>query len=162
MSHQLLMYIFLGHIYILYVNSSILKSISRLSLIFYYTDSKKFISYAYAYILAIQHINMFFGVILKGDDGGEESKNFFRNVIPMLYDPKALQAVLEEWAIGVSELPSTIKRAVEMSLYSSAHLYRFFSMEVRPSAARSIARSLPYQVSSLSKKIYKRFYQIID
>jgi len=41
------------------------------------------------------------------------------------------------------DLPIIIRRAVEMGLVSSAQLYRFLSMDVRPNITRAVTRSMP-------------------
>lgn len=83
------------------------------------------------------------------DDGGEggngESRGdgFLRTLIPEAYDKLSIAAVFAEWMRTVTDLPLIIRRAVEMGLFSSAQLVRFFSMDVRPNITRSITRSLP-------------------
>ena len=70
-----------------------------------------------------------------------------RTVIPESYDKLSIAAVFAEWMRTVSDLPLIIRRAVEMGLFSSAQLVRFFSLDVRPSMARAVSRNLPPTVS---------------
>lgn len=82
----------------------------------------------------------------EGDgEGGPGGDGFFRTVVPESYDRLSIGAVLSEWMRSLSELPLIIKRAVEMGLFSSAQLVRFFSMDVRPNITRSVSRALPPQ-----------------
>ncbi|PNH06811.1 hypothetical protein TSOC_006794, partial [Tetrabaena socialis] len=78
-----------------------------------------------------------------GDGEGEGGDAFFRTVIPESYDKLSIGAVFAEWMRTVAELPLILRRAVEMGLFSSAQLVRFFSMDVRPNLTRSVSRSLP-------------------
>lgn len=79
-----------------------------------------------------------------GEGDGEGSGNpFFRTVVPESYDKFSLGAVFSEWMRTVADLPLIIRRAVEMGLFSSAQLVRFFSMDVRPNIVRSVSRALP-------------------
>lgn len=79
-----------------------------------------------------------------GDGEGEEGKDtFFRTVIPESYDKLSIGAVFAEWMRTVAELPLILRRAVEMGLFSSAQLVRFFSMDVRPNVTRTLSRALP-------------------
>lgn len=78
-----------------------------------------------------------------GDGEGEGGNSFFRTVIPESYDKFSIGAVFAEWMRTVAELPLILRRAVEMGLFSSAQLVRFFSMDVRPNLTRNISRSLP-------------------
>lgn len=83
-----------------------------------------------------------------GEGEGEEGKDtFFRTVIPESYDKLSIGAVFAEWMRTVAELPLILRRAVEMGLFSSAQLVRFFSMDVRPNVTRALSRSLPPAVS---------------
>jgi len=82
------------------------------------------------------------------DDGGDgqgdgQGDGFFRTVIPESYDKFSIAAVFAEWMKTVAELPLILRRAVEMGLFSSAQLVRFFSMDVRPNLTRSVSRNLP-------------------
>lgn len=84
----------------------------------------------------------------EGDGEGEGSGNpLLRTVVPESYDKFSLGAVFAEWMRTVADLPLIIRRAVEMGLFSSAQLVRFFSMDVRPNLVRSVSRSLPPSVS---------------
>ncbi|PNW78681.1 hypothetical protein CHLRE_09g387000v5 [Chlamydomonas reinhardtii] len=79
-----------------------------------------------------------------GEGGeGEGGNSFFRTVIPESYDKLSIGAVFSEWMRTVAELPLIIRRAVEMGLFSSAQLVRFFSMDVRPNITRTVSRNLP-------------------
>ncbi|KAG2425650.1 hypothetical protein HXX76_013495 [Chlamydomonas incerta] len=79
-----------------------------------------------------------------GEGGeGEGGNAFFRTVIPECYDKLSIGAVFAEWMRTVAELPLIIRRAVEMGLFSSAQLVRFFSMDVRPNLTRTVSRTLP-------------------
>eukprot|EP00873_Tetraselmis_striata_P017965 jgi/Tetstr1/438229/TSEL_002881.t1 len=78
-----------------------------------------------------------------GEDGdGEGGDGFFRTVLPELYDQVTLNAVLSEWFRAVTDLPLVLRQAVSMGLFSSAQLVRFLSMDVRPSMARSVSRTM--------------------
>ncbi|KXZ54311.1 hypothetical protein GPECTOR_5g396 [Gonium pectorale] len=78
-----------------------------------------------------------------GEGDGEGGNAFFRTLIPESYDKLSIGAVFAEWMRTVAELPLILRRAVEMGLFSSAQLVRFFSMDVRPNLTRSVSRSLP-------------------
>ncbi|GFR46673.1 hypothetical protein Agub_g8288 [Astrephomene gubernaculifera] len=78
-----------------------------------------------------------------GEGDGEGGDAFFRTLIPESYDKFSIGAVFAEWMRTVAELPLILRRAVEMGLFSSAQLVRFFSMDVRPNLTRSVSRSLP-------------------
>jgi hypothetical protein len=85
-----------------------------------------------------------------GEDDGEgdgDGDGFFRRVFAELYDPKAINAVLQEWYRTMDGLPSIIRLAAEMGMFSSAALVRFMSMDVRPNVTRMMTRSLPPSVS---------------
>ena len=84
-----------------------------------------------------------------GGDGEDGGGNFFRTVVEQLYDRRSINAVLQEWFRTLETLPAIIRGSVEMGLFSSAQLVRFLSMDVRPSVARAVTRSLPPQVSLL-------------
>lgn len=87
-----------------------------------------------------------------GDGEGEGKQNsYFRTVIPEAYDTFSVGAVLAEWFRTVADLPLIMRRAVEMGLFSSAQLVRFFSMDVRPGVARTVSRALPPAVSEHGK-----------
>lgn len=79
-------------------------------------------------------------------DGGDEG--FFRAALAQLYDPKTINAVMQEWYRTVADLPLILRQAVAMGLFSSAQLVRFMALDVRPSVTRTMARSLPPQVAS--------------
>lgn len=81
----------------------------------------------------------------EGGDGeqGKWENGFLRTLIPESYDALSVGAVFAEWMRSVADLPLIIRRAVEMGLFSSAQLVRFFSMDVRPGVARSVTRYLP-------------------
>lgn len=81
-----------------------------------------------------------------GDDEGGDG-NFFRRVLAELYDAEALGAVLQEWYRGLADLPFVLRQAVQMGMISSAALVRFLTLDVRPSVARAVTRSLPLSVS---------------
>ena len=81
-----------------------------------------------------------------GGDGEDGGGNFFRTVVEQLYDRKSINAVLQEWFRTLESLPAILRGSVEMGLFSSAQLVRFLSMDVRPSVARAVTRSLPPQV----------------
>lgn len=76
-------------------------------------------------------------------DGGEGGDGFFRVAIPELYDKVSLGAVFQEWMKTLVDLPIIIRQAVEMGLVSSAQLYRFLSMDVRPNITRAVSRTMP-------------------
>ncbi len=78
-----------------------------------------------------------------GEGDGQGGDAFFRTIIPESYDKLSIGAVFSEWMRTVAELPLILRRAVEMGLFSSAQLVRFFSMDVRPNLTRSVSRSLP-------------------
>ena len=81
-----------------------------------------------------------------GDGNGKgrgEGFGLMRALIPEAYDKLSIAAVFAEWMRTVADLPLIIRRAVEMGLFSSAQLVRFFSMDVRPSIARTVSRNLP-------------------
>ncbi|GIL62854.1 hypothetical protein Vafri_17075 [Volvox africanus] len=78
-----------------------------------------------------------------GEGDGEGGDAFFRILIPESYDKLSIGAVFSEWMRTVAELPLILRRAVEMGLFSSAQLVRFFSMDVRPNLTRTVSRSLP-------------------
>ncbi|KAG2496868.1 hypothetical protein HYH03_005269 [Edaphochlamys debaryana] len=78
-----------------------------------------------------------------GEGGEGQGDNFFRTLIPESYDKLSIGAVFAEWMRTVAELPLILRRAVEMGLFSSAQLVRFFSMDVRPNITRHVSRSLP-------------------
>ncbi len=80
-------------------------------------------------------------------DGDGDGDGFFRRVFAELYDPKAINAVLQEWYRTMDGLPSIIRLAAEMGMFSSAALVRFMSMDVRPNVTRMMTRSLPPSVS---------------
>lgn len=85
-----------------------------------------------------------------GEDDGEgdgDGDGFFRKVFTELYDPKAINAVLQEWYRTMEGLPGIIRLAAEMGMFSSAALVRFMSMDVRPNVTRMMTRSLPPSVS---------------
>lgn len=80
------------------------------------------------------------------DDDGEgegEGDGFFRTLIGESYDKFSIACVFAEWMRTMADLPLILRRAVEMGLFSSAQLVRFFSMDVRPSLTRSVSRALP-------------------
>lgn len=81
----------------------------------------------------------------EGDGGqGDGAGLFMRTlVIPESYDALSIAAVFGEWMRTVADLPLILRRAVEMGLFSSAQLVRFFSMDVRPGVARAVTRTLP-------------------
>lgn len=80
----------------------------------------------------------------EGDgDGDDEGDGFLRTIIPEQYDKFSINAVLSEWMRTVQDLPLVLKRAFEMGLFSSAQLYRFFAMDVRPNVTRAATRALP-------------------
>ena len=91
-----------------------------------------------------------------GDDDGEggegqgkrAGEGFLRTLIAESYDKLSIAAVFAEWMRTVADLPLILRRAVEMGLFSSAQLVRFFSMDVRPGITRSLTRSLPPSVSA--------------
>ncbi len=76
-------------------------------------------------------------------EGGDGQNSFFRTVIPESYDKFSIGAVFAEWMRTIADLPLILRRAVEMGLFSSAQLVRFFSMDVRPNVTRSLSRALP-------------------
>jgi hypothetical protein len=80
-------------------------------------------------------------------DGDGDGDGFFRRVFAELYDPKAINAVLQEWYRTMGDLPGIIRMAAEMGMFSSAALVRFMSMDVRPNVTRMVTRSLPPSVS---------------
>ena len=85
-----------------------------------------------------------------GEGGGEhgaEGGLFATIAVAESYDKLSIAAVFAEWMRTVADLPLIIRRAVEMGLFSSAQLVRFFSMDVRPSVARTVTRALPPAVS---------------
>lgn len=79
-----------------------------------------------------------------GEGEGEGSGDgFLRGLIPESFDKLALACVFAEWMRTMADLPLILRRSVEMGLFSSAQLVRFFSMDVRPGVARTVSRSLP-------------------
>ncbi len=80
-----------------------------------------------------------------GQGGGKgDGEGFLRTLaIPESYDKLSIAAVFAEWMRTVADLPLIIRRAVEMGLFSSAQLVRFFSLDMRPSVARAVSRGLP-------------------
>jgi hypothetical protein len=80
-------------------------------------------------------------------DGDGDGDGFFRRVFAELYDPRAINAVLQEWYKTMGDLPGIIRMAAEMGMFSSAALVRFMSMDVRPNITRMVTRSLPPSVS---------------
>jgi hypothetical protein len=80
-------------------------------------------------------------------DGFKFELGLLRALVPESYAKLDIQAVLGEWMRTVGDLPLIIRRAVEMGLFSSAQLVRFFSMDVRPGMARTVTRNLPPTVS---------------
>lgn len=86
----------------------------------------------------------------EGNGYGSEGGLFATLAIAESYDKLSIAAVFAEWMRTVADLPMIIRRAVEMGLFSSAQLVRFFSMDVRPSVARAVSRNLPPSVSTLS------------
>jgi hypothetical protein len=83
-----------------------------------------------------------------GDGRGQGENVFMRTLIPESYDAFSIGAVFAEWMRSVADLPLIIRRAVEMGLFSAPQLVRFFSMDCRPSLARSVSRNLPPTVST--------------
>ncbi|GAX80601.1 hypothetical protein CEUSTIGMA_g8036.t1 [Chlamydomonas eustigma] len=79
----------------------------------------------------------------EGGDGESRGEGFLRTIIPESYDKFSIAAVFAEWMRTVTDLPLIIRRAVEMGLFSSAQLVRFFSMDVRPNITRTVSRNLP-------------------
>eukprot|EP00210_Caulerpa_lentillifera_P002488 g2385.t1 len=82
-----------------------------------------------------------------GEDGDGDHDKFFSKVLPQLYDKISITAVLSEWYRTVADMPTTLRRAIEMGLFSSAQLVRFLSMDIRPNATRAVQRSLPTYLS---------------
>jgi hypothetical protein len=82
----------------------------------------------------------------EGGDGEPRGEGFLRTAIPESYDKLSIAAVFAEWMRTVTDLPLIIRRAVEMGLFSSAQLVRFFSMDVRPNITRTVTRNLPPSV----------------
>ena len=79
-----------------------------------------------------------------GDGSGDQHQNaFFRQVIPESYDKLSIGAVFAEWMRTIQDLPHILRQAVQMGLFSSAQLVRFFAMDVRPSITRTVSRCLP-------------------
>lgn len=90
-----------------------------------------------------------------GDGEGEgqgSGDSFFRTAIPEQYDKFSIGAVFAEWMKTVADLPLILRRAVEMGLFSSAQLVRFFSMDVRPNITRAVSRNMPPSVSNYFAK----------
>ena len=83
-----------------------------------------------------------------GEGEGEGEGSFRRTLIAESYDKLSIACVFAEWMRTLADLPLIIRRSVEMGLYSSAQLVRFFSMDVRPSLIRSASRALPPAVST--------------
>lgn len=80
----------------------------------------------------------------EGEGEGEGQGGLFARLpLPEMYDKLSLGAVFAEWMKTIADMPLILRRAVEMGLFSSAQLVRFFSMDVRPNIVRSISRSLP-------------------
>lgn len=81
----------------------------------------------------------------EGEGQGDNNGGLFMRtlLIPEAYDALSIAAVFGEWMRTVADLPLILRRAVEMGLFSSAQLVRFFSMDVRPSVARTVTRTLP-------------------
>lgn len=81
------------------------------------------------------------------DDGGDDNK-FLRKVgIIELFDRKTIEAVLSEWYKTMADLPTGLRRAMEMGLVSSAQTVNFLSMNFRPTVARAVARAFPPSIS---------------
>ncbi|CAI5469319.1 unnamed protein product [Closterium sp. Yama58-4] len=81
-----------------------------------------------------------------GDDGDDDG--FIRRaIISEVFDRASVEAVLQEWFRTMADLPSGIRRAVEMGLVSSAQVARFMSMDARPTIARIVSRATPAEVS---------------
>jgi len=83
------------------------------------------------------------------DEGGDEPEPVFMKpeVLPEIYDRLTINAVLSEWYRCLSDLPSGLRMAVEMSFVSTTQLVRFLSMECRPTIARAVSRKCPSSVS---------------
>jgi hypothetical protein len=92
----------------------------------------------------------------EGNGYGSEGGLFATLAIAESYDKLSIAAVFAEWMRTVADLPMIIRRAVEMGLFSSAQLVRFFSMDVRPSVARSVTRNLPPSVSPHAMQTLRR------
>jgi len=92
-----------------------------------------------------------------GDDGGDDDDYFdfnedgeggdgdgwLRQIFPENYSRIAIQAILEEWFRTVAGLPLWLRGMVEMGLFSSQQLARFFTLDMRPSLVRNLSRNLP-------------------
>lgn len=76
-------------------------------------------------------------------DGDEESIFTTRNVLPELFDKATIEAVMAEWFRTLADLPAGIRMAVEMGLVSSAQLWRFFTLDCKPTIVRTVARVTP-------------------
>lgn len=81
-----------------------------------------------------------------GDDGGEDGF-IRRGIIAEVFDRASVEAVLQEWFRSLADLPSGIRRAVEMGLVSSAQIARFMSIDARPTIARIVSRLAPGEIS---------------
>lgn len=79
------------------------------------------------------------------DDGDGDDDGIFttRNVIPELFDKATIEAVMAEWFRTLADLPAGIRMAVEMGLVSSAQLWRFFTLDCKPTIVRTVARVTP-------------------
>lgn len=76
-----------------------------------------------------------------------EDRGFVRNVLPELFDRASIDAVLQEWAKTIADLPAGLRMAVEMGLVSSLQLARYVSVDSRPTLVRAISRVAPTAVS---------------
>jgi hypothetical protein len=85
-----------------------------------------------------------------GDDGPDDS--WFRKLLPELYDPRSIAAVLEEWGRTMADFPLVLRMAAQMGLFSSTALVRFLSTDARPNLTRAIARTSP----TVQKEIFGR------
>jgi hypothetical protein len=68
-------------------------------------------------------------------------------VLPELFDKASINAVLQEWAKTLADLPAGLRMAVEMGLVSSLQLARYISADSRPTVVRFISRITPAAVS---------------
>jgi hypothetical protein len=85
-----------------------------------------------------------------GDDGPDDS--WFLKLLPELYDPRSIAAVLEEWGRTMADFPLVLRMAAQMGLFSSTALVRFLSTDARPNLTRAIARTSP----TVQKEIFGR------
>lgn len=76
----------------------------------------------------------------EGDGEGGDGDGWLRQIFPENYSRIAIQAILDEWFRTVAGLPLWLRGMVEMGLFSSQQLARFFTMDARPNLVRCAPR----------------------